>query len=264
MLELITSYSLSQVPYLTYDALEEYAEALIGDFKPDLLKAPGAVNAEEFLEYYLHLTVDYHCISHNRRILGLTAFNNGTVEVIDDDTGLPVQIPVHAGTVILDTSLTAKRSEPRLRFTAIHEGCHWLLHRKAFAEDNPYGPAGIYENQYIAAKEGHGDYARSQKERNDIERMERQADFLAAAILMPRLALRKVFREYFRFYDEKPRRIIRGASRMDDCYARQLPEYTAKIFNVSFQAALIRLEKLNAIADKEERTYPRAKQALRT
>ena len=132
-----------------------------------------------------------------------------------------------------------------------HEGGgHWLLHHKAFASDNPFGPAGIYKNQFLAAKEGRGDYIRSTKERNDIERMERQADFLAASILMPRPALRVAYRTFFRFYDEKPRRIIRGASRTDDIFAVMLPEYVAKTFNVSKKAALIRLEKLTAIVNR--------------
>ena len=67
---------------------------------------------------------------------------------------------------------------------------------------------------------------------------------------MPRPALREVFREFFRFYGENPRRIIRGTSPMDDCFAKQLPEYVAKTFNVSNKAATIRLEKLTAIVDK--------------
>ena len=71
--------------------------------------------------------------------------------------------------------------------------------------------------------------------------MERQADFLAASILMPRPALRVAYREFFRYYNDKPRRIIRGTSPLDDCYAKQLPEYIAKLFNVSNKAALIRL-----------------------
>jgi Zn-dependent peptidase ImmA (M78 family) len=250
MLELNTSYTMSQVPYITYDALEEYAERIVRDFAPALVNTPGILNVDEFLEYYLGLTVDFRRICYNRKVLGVTAFNNGMVDVIND-YGQPDQMPVTAGTVIIDTSLTQKRNEPRLRFTMMHEGGgHWLLHRRAFAKDNPFGPAGIYANQFLAAKEGNGDYLRSQKERNDIERMERQADFLAAGILMPRPALREVFREFFRFYGEKPRRLIRGTSPMDDCYIRQLPEYAAKIFNVSNKAALIRLEKLTAIVDK--------------
>jgi Zn-dependent peptidase ImmA (M78 family) len=180
----------------------------------------------------------------------MTAFNDGMVEIMDEVTGRVTELPVTAGTVIIDSSLEAKRNEARRRFTMTHEGCHWLIHRKAFSEDNPFGPAGIYANQFLAAKEGRVDYSRSQKERTDIESMERQADFLASAILMPKPALREAFKDYFKFYDEKPRRIVRGISPMDDCHATQLPEYVAKIFNVSKRAALIRLEKLTAIVDK--------------
>ena len=180
----------------------------------------------------------------------MTAFNDGTVEVMDEETGQVVNLPVTAGTVIIDSSLNSKRNEARRRFTMVHEGGgHWLLHRKAFANDNPCGPAGIYENQYLAAKEGRVDYSRSQKERNDIERMERQADFIASAILMPRPALRQAFKDYFKFYGEKPHRIVRGTDPLDDCYATQLPEYIAGVFNVSNRAALIRLEKLTAIVN---------------
>jgi hypothetical protein len=67
---------------------------------------------------------------------------------------------------------------------------------------------------------------------------------------MPRPALRNAFRDFFKFYNETPRRLIRGTSPLDDCYAKQLPEYVAKIFNVSNKAALIRLEKLTAIVNK--------------
>lgn len=250
MIELDTGYSFSQIPYITYDALEDYAEKLVYDFVPALLRTPGALDVDAFLEYYLGLTVNFHRICYDQKILGLTAFDDGMVDAIDEETGLPGQIPVTRGTVIIDTSLTSKKNEARLRFTEVHEGCHWLLHRKAFDGNNPFGPAGIYENQYLAAKAGRGDYLRSQKERNDIERMERQADFLASAILMPRPALRVAFCNYFGFYQEKPRRIVRGRSILDDCYAKQLPEYVAKIFNVSKTAATIRLEKLTAIVNK--------------
>ena len=251
MIELDTCYTFSQVPYITYDALEEYAERIVGDFAPALLNNPGVLDVEEFLEYYLRLTVVYRKICYNRNILGVTAFNDGTIDVIDNETEQPDELFVTSGTVIIDPSLTLKKNEPRGRFTMMHEGGgHWLLHRKAFATDNPFGAAGIYKNQYIAAKEGRGDYLRSTKERNDIERMERQADFLAASILMPRPALRVAYREFFRFYGEKPRRIVRGKNDMDNLFAIQLPEYVAKTFNVSKKAALIRLEKLTAIVNE--------------
>ena len=250
MLEIETCYTMAKVPYITYDALEEYGEALVRDFAPERLDAPGAVDVEGFVEYYLRLSVDYRQLCYSRNVLGMTAFNDGVVDVMSAETWQPEKIPVRTGTVIIDSSLTSKRNLPRLRFTMAHEGCHWLLHRRAFSEDNPFGPAGIYENRYLAAKEGRSDYSRSKKERSDIDIMERQADFLAAAILMPRPALRVAFSGYFKPYGEKPRRIVRGASPTDDCHAIQLPGYIAEIFNVSKRAALIRLEKLTAIADR--------------
>lgn len=250
MVELKTSYTLSRVPYITYDALDAYAEAVVADFAPEFLHVPGIINAEAFIEYYLGLQTEYHRICYDRKVLGMTAFNSGYLQVANEETGMPELLPVRKGTVIIDTSLTVqKRSIPRLRFTTMHEGSHWLIHREAFADGNPLGHVGVYENQYLAAKEGRIDYSRSQKERTDIERIERQADFLSSAILMPRPALREAFKAFFRFYKDKPRRIIRGTSPMDDCYAVQLPEYVASRFGVSKRAAQIRLEKLTAIVD---------------
>jgi len=253
MVELKTGYSLSRVPYITYDALDAYAEELVSDFAPERLIFPGVVNVEAFVEYYLHLSIRYLRICYDRKILGMTAFNDGVLDVVGEISGLPESVQVKTGTVILDTSLTtSKRNKPRLRFTTMHEGAHWILHREAFSKDNPFGTAGIYENQYLAAKEGRVDYSRSQNERTDIERMERQADFLAAAILMPRAALREAYKGFFRVNGDKPRRIVRGASPKDDYYANRLPEFVACLFGVSKRAALIRLEKLTAITDTEK------------
>ena len=250
MIVLDTCYSLSMVPYLTYGALEDYAQKIVADFAPERLSVPGVMDVERFLEFYLKMTVDFQRISHNRKILGVTAFDEGTVEIIDEDTGEVVDLFVEAGTVIIDPSLSVKRNLPRLRFTMTHEGCHWLIHQKAFRADNPFGPAGIYANQFLAAKEGRIDYSRTLKERNDIEMMERQADFLSAAILMPKGAVREAYLEYFRMNSERQHRIIRGISPSDDIHTKRLPEYVATTFNVSKRAALIRLEKLTAIVNR--------------
>lgn len=250
MLELITSYSFSQVPYITYEALDAYAIEVLHDAAPDSLKAPCPIDAERFIEFYLGLDVIYKRLSYDRQILGMTAFNPGYVQVLDEQTGQPEPMYVSEGTVIIEPALTVKRNKQRCRFTYMHEGSHWLLHRRAFAADNPMGNVGKYENQYLAAKEGRIDYSRCQLERNDTERMERQADFLASALLMPLPTMRMAFREFFSFYGEKPRQLIRGTTLLDDCYAKQLPEYIAGKFNVSKRAALIRLEKLNAIIGK--------------
>jgi len=247
MLQLITSYSLSQVPYITYDALDHYAEALVGDAIPETLAAPAILDVGRFIEFYLDMTVEYKRISSDRNVMAMTAFNAGIVQVFDDSGTKPIPLIVKEGTLIIDPILMEKRNAARCRFTFMHEASHWILHRLAFAADNPFGSPGVFENQYLAAKEGRIDYSRNTRERNDIERIERQADFLASAMLMPKTTLRMAFKEFFTYYDERPHTIYRGRNEMDDQFALLLPEFVADRFGVSKRAALIRLEKLNAI-----------------
>ena len=63
------------------------------------------------------------------------------------------------------------------------------------------------------------------------------------------------FREFFNFYNEKPRAIIRGIGGLDDCFADLFPQFMAGKFGVSKHAALIRLEKSGAILGAPMREY---------
>ena len=255
MIKLISSYSFSHVPYIEYDALDAYAADVIGDYCPKLLLAPAPLDIEAMLEFYLHMKIEYRQLSYKRKVLGLTAFNTGIVQIIDEQTGETVPFFVEEGTVIVDSILLEKRNRYRLRFTLGHEIAHWLLHPNAYSADNPFFSNAKYEDQYLAAKEGRIDYYRKQSERTDSERMERQADFFSSALLIPRPTLRKSFVKFFSFYNEKPRRILRGKNQTEDNYAKLLPKYVSKVFNVSERAALIRLEKLTAIVDDKEWGY---------
>ena len=254
MLEINTSFSLSKVPYLTYDALDATATEILRDAMPEILVEPLILDVGRFIEFYLNMQVEYKRLSYDRKIMALTAFNAGIVQVLDDAGKETVPLIVDEGTIIIDPILMQKRNLARRRFTFMHEGSHWLLHRHAFAEDNPFGTPGVFENQFIAAKEGRIDYSRSQKERTDSDIIERQADFLSSALLMPRDTLRMAFKDFFKLFGEKPRAIVRRKSEMDDRFADILPEYVAKRFGVSKRAALIRLEKLGGIVGKQQRS----------
>lgn len=249
MAEQKTSITSARIPFISDEALDTYAEEITRDFMPDSLKKPVQFEVERFLEFYLGLQMEYKRLSYDRRILGMTIFNDGRLDVIDDSTGQKVKIPVNAGTVIIEPSLTLKRNTARRRFASVHEGSHWLRHREYFADDDNCNYNKKNDCLFVAAKEGRIDYSRCQKQRTDSDRMERQADFLSSAFLMPKLTLRMVYREFFLSNGDKARHIIRGASPADDVYAKLLPEYVAKVYNVSKRAALIRMEKLNAIVD---------------
>ena len=249
MIELLTSYTMSHIPYISNEALDEYAENLITDFSPGLLNAPAPVDVLGFIKNYLGLNMVYEKLCYEKKVIGFTAFHDGFVSVFDERTSCKKIEPVKGGTVIIDKSLMGKRNVRRLRFTIMHEGSHWLLHRKTFANDSPAGNIGAFEVKYLAAKIGRTDYSRSKLDKTDKDRIERQADFLSYAILMPLPALRIAFRNFFYMIDEKPRVIIRGADPKEEHTAKQLAGYIADIFTVSNRAALIRLEKLNAVVD---------------
>ena len=114
-------YSLTGVPYLTYEALDEYAERVIADAALENLNRAIPLNVEEFLEFYLKLFVEYKQLSLDCKVLGLTAFNPGLVRVIDERKNEVVPLQVKAGTVIVCNSLLEPKQEPRLRFTLMHE-----------------------------------------------------------------------------------------------------------------------------------------------
>jgi Zn-dependent peptidase ImmA (M78 family) len=251
MLELTTSYTLSKIPYITNDALDQYAEDVIRDAMPENLAEPTILDVESFVEFYLDMQIEFKRICGDRKIMAMTAFNTGIVQIYDDAGKTPLPLVVQEGTLIVDPILMIKRNLARRRFTFMHEASHWLIHRQAFSEDNPFGTPGVYENQYLAAKEGRIDYSRSLKNRTDNDRIERQADFLSSAMLMPKSTLRMAFKDFFMHCAdrEKPRAIVRGKNEKDDYLAKLLPEYIAERFGVSKRASLIRLEKLGAIAD---------------
>ena len=73
MIELKTSYTLSDVPYITFDVLDTYAERLVADFAPERLNCPGVTNVEAFAEYYLGLSMRYFLICYERKALGFTS-----------------------------------------------------------------------------------------------------------------------------------------------------------------------------------------------
>ena len=220
-MKLDSVYSSAHLMYIDNGSLDRYGNAIIHDFAPELLNEPQPVDIEAFVEDYLKLPeVEYQRLSLDGSVHGMTAFDTGLIEVFHEDTDMPKKIPVEAGTILIDISLADEKGEHRRRFTTMHEASHWLLHRNI-----PIPTEALM--------------------------MERQADFLASTLLMPLSAIRIAFRNYFGFYAMQPRQIIRNASTWDNAIAAQLPEYLEKIFNVSPEAAMIRLEKLNALVDSE-------------
>ena len=113
MIELLTSYSFSGVPYTTEDMLEDYAGEVLLDAKPEALLSPCPIDALWFVEIYLKMDVVYRRLSYDRQILGMTAFNAGYVQILDEH-GRPDALLVDAGTVIMEPTLELEQNARRL------------------------------------------------------------------------------------------------------------------------------------------------------
>jgi transposase InsO family protein len=140
MLELKTCYTLSQVPYLTYDVLEDYAERIVADFAPERLSNPGQLDVDRFVEFYLGLPVEFHRICYDRKVLGMTAFNDGHIDVANETTGLPEKLYVKAGTIVIDTSLTYAKGGRGIHRRLLHLENPVLMNlKKIYKLMNKYG-----------------------------------------------------------------------------------------------------------------------------
>jgi Zn-dependent peptidase ImmA (M78 family) len=167
----------------------------------------------------------------------MTIFNDGVIQVFNHITEKLEFTHVKAGTIFIDTSLTGSASTTRRRFTCAHEASHWLLHRSAFASKK-------WNSEYMVSRTGQPASV-IRKDSENRRRMEQQANFLAAALLMPKTTLRMLFCEFCKDRDIKPRTLIRSAG--DGGLAHTLTGWVAERYQVSHQAAQIRLEKLGAV-----------------
>ena len=183
------------VPILSKREIDEIAGGYLLDFSPDAVFNPQPVNVELFLESYLDLSLDYQYLSNDGRYLGMTVFN--------DTTRIPVFIPkdncadycsANAGTVIIDTTLTADNQLNRCRYTCGHECGHWVLHRGYYN----YAPNQLtlfdMKPSFLQCRSlSHADFSTDTKTWDGERWMEWQADKFASCFLMPNTAVRNFF-----------------------------------------------------------------------
>jgi hypothetical protein len=68
----------NNTPIISDAEIDELAEIILGDYKPQLLQEPRKIKFEHFLESYLGANLEYKHIyyeENKERILGVTAFN---------------------------------------------------------------------------------------------------------------------------------------------------------------------------------------------
>lgn len=215
------------VPFLTKPELNKIGEELVLDFCPQNMRAPQEIDMDRFLVNYLGVEQDFQFLSHCGCYLGMTVYNDSdSVPVYDPESGRAYYICVKANTVIIDNSLLKDDQEHRYRFTVGHEASHVILHNKYFSYDP--NQLSLFDTKLpmVQCRIFNNKNNQPNKQWNDIEKMEWQANYLSAAILMPEKMVRELLSG---IVISCPMQAI---SLISDC------------FNVSYEAASYRFEDL--------------------
>jgi len=256
-------YRNNNTPILYDREINEFAHAVLEDYKPNLLQEPGALNFQLFLESYLGVTLIFKDIYNEdpkKPIFGVTAFRDGILKVFDRENERTLMMPVPKNTIIIDNFVMQSGREGLAAFTGFHEAGHFLIHQGVYRTG--------YKDQTVLSDEGKVSgmvYCR----RDTVENMsgnrsgvrtpkqwrEHHADHFAASLAMPNATFIPFVNDYLFEHSIFKRPIILGQDSDTDILAKELlPEYISEVYGVSKRAAFIKLVKCEFI----ERVYEKA------
>lgn len=231
---------------LAKDEIEQIATTVLKDCYPQNLEWPRAMNVDHFLTEYLGVLVKERYIGiPGYEALGLTVMKDIALVPSLDSKMNPTVLEETYGNVLISPNLNGPKNIGRKRYTKVHEGAHWILHRPYFekltAPESYTGNASA--SGYIACRS----MERCRKSpRQNIDWLEWQADSLAASLLMPR----KIFYEFVKYALRKHGAhcgyLVRGHYRDKAIFYDTVGDITSK-FSVSSRAVQIRMIHLNLI-----------------
>lgn len=222
------------VPFLKKEKMDSVAEILISEFQPTALESFEEIDIDSMAEFYFNCNLRFEYLSHAQLYLGLSTFNDRRIQIYNPEKGCAEDLFINANTIVIDSSLNEKNQEHRYRFTLAHECSHMYLHSSFFYQD---------ENQLSLFSENNKAgfiECRSSieilncKPRNqwtDLDTIEWQANYLGAALLMPKIMVEKL---------------------SDRTEKAALVRSISNTFNVSEESAYYRLRDLGIWQDQTE------------
>ncbi len=225
---------INDVPVLTRNQIETTAEQVLARNMPEALTCQSPINIEGLMENCFDLHLDFQTLQPDGAILGETIFRDGYRQIFVDNHLTPEIIEVRKGTIILD-SFMSEKMKTRTAFTEAHEFGHWCLHGPFYsATDNRACRSHRYQRMYFPHYQA----------RTPTEWTEWQANTFAAAILLPRSALRITLRDFLEENSLTWKRLIDFTDYRNRLKYIELLDRIANLFCVSKETARIRLNKL--------------------
>ena len=220
-------------PILSNKEIDDFAYAVLEDYSPNLLREPGTLDYEHFIESYLGMEIIYKDIYYKENtppVYGMTVFRDGTVKVFDKENSRTAHPIIRANTVIMDNFVT--KNNGMALFTGLHESGHIFLHQ------------GVYSifraGQVCCRKKNTG----NAKQWTAEEWREHQANHFAGAIAMPDTTFVPFVTNTLREHGVFKRSISLDQNDDLDILGKDLlPERISEVYGVSKQAALVKLKK---------------------
>jgi Zn-dependent peptidase ImmA (M78 family) len=242
-------------PIIKDSEIDELAEMLLRDYKPQLLKEPRKIKYEHFLESYLGANLDYKHIyyeENKERILGVTSFNREKLPIFDRENMCIDEIILNRNSIVLDFYVTEEGREGLELFTGLHEGGHLWMHpgvftksemqMSLFGNDDELRPVTCCRKTDIEGFEKRRGY------RNPKQWREHQADYFASAIAMPGATFIPFVQEVLKSQGITDGRIIEDAGFDEYFLAKEvLPKILVDTYGVSRTAAYVKLRKFGFV-----------------
>lgn len=249
-------------PVVSDQTIQEYAEAVLADYKPKLLKEPGSINEVHFLESYLGATVDYQDIYYDEGaspIAGATVFNDDRVLIFDKERLCVRPIDVSAGTILIDNATMQDGKEGFAKFTHLHEGGHFLIHPAVYKRvDNQlsffdFGTGEPQQSHVATCRRNSITTQGKQRLVTEEDFREHQANTFAAAIAMPRPTFIPYAKDLIRKYGFRDGVWVEDELDWDGTLGLSfMIEQVAEVFGVSKAAATVQLKRQRLLISQEE------------
>ena len=249
-------------PILSNREIDEYVHALLEDYKPELLREPGIINYQHFLESYLGMQILFHDIytdDPEKPILALTAFREGKIKVFDRDNECVKKIVVPARSVVMDNSIMDDDKEHLALFTGMHEGGHITMQWHVYTGETFDGE--LFDLEYdwdddiepivYCRRSNIENRLSTRRNPTPMEWREHHADYFAAAITMPNKTFKPFVAQLLREHSYYERTITLGRDEDWDILALDLlPDAISDVYGVSKRAARIKLKTSGFITGK--------------
>lgn len=228
--------------YYSKETLEQMADEINRENYPERLSKMIPVDHYDYMENVLHLDIEWKYLSPNMKILGIIFFEDGEFYIWPKGTFSKKDVPhkefFKKGTVVINQAILDKKDFEKERFVANHESMHWIKDKAFFLR---------LDNSILQICNKNSFSSSNWNDRmSSVDIVERQTNYLNAAVLMPCDVIIKEFLKEirFKFVPTKP---IELKKWMFGAISK-----IAKAYGVNFNVVKYRLQDLE-ILEREER-----------